>query len=145
MKPAIYGSPFLPMAAIIIVTLVLGAWFLIPGLDALSGTSGDNRKDEAIKPEEVSWEAVTLDNPGRALVQGSRRPENGICSFSSIPMSLNHDRPSNIGGLWTTVIWTDEAKCIHLIEYGYASRAEVEEFKRNSPVPMNTSPAEPAN
>ena len=59
-------------------------------------------------------------------------------------MQLKHDRPPNIGGLWSTVIRTDHAKCVHLIEYGYASRQEADEFKRHSPAPMSASPAEPA-
>lgn len=145
MRPTIRHPRLILTAGIIVAALGIATWFLIPQLNALSPASGNHWQGEAIPPEQVSWQNVTLDHPGRALVQGSRRPENGICSFTSIPMSLNHDRPHNIGGLWTTVIWTDEAKCVHLIEYGYASRAEVEEFKRHSPAPMNTSPAKPAN
>lgn len=145
MRPTIRNLRPILTAGITIAALSLAAWFLIPGLNNLPQASSDQWQGEPIPPEQVSWQGVTLDNPGRALVQGSRRPEDGICSFSSIPMSLKHDRPPNIGGAWSKVIRTDYAKCVHLIEYGYASREEVEEFKRNSPAPMNTSPAEPAN
>lgn len=142
MTPTIRHLRLVLTAGIIAAILSAAAWFLLPQLNALSQASSDDWQGEAIPPEQVSWDAVTLDHPGRALVQGSR--ENNTCAFSSIPMTLKHDRPPNIGGAWSRVIRTDYAKCVHLVEYGYATRQEVDEFKRNSPAPLNTSPAKPA-
>ena len=144
MRQTTRNTHFALIAALIIVSLGVWAWFLIPGLYALSGPSSNNWKGEAINPEDVSWEGITLNNPGQALIKGIRLTEDGICAYGSIPMSLKHDRPQNIGGLWSKVIWTNHERCVHLIEYGYASRQEVDEFKRNSPAPLSTSIPEPA-
>ena len=125
------------LAIIIIISYFAYAEFAtVKASKALSDWEG-----EAIEPQDMSWEGVTLNNPGRALIQG-KRTENGGCATGGVSVSLRHDRPENIGGAWTREIWTDRQRCVYLLEYGYASREDVEEFKRNSPAPMSTQVAE---
>lgn len=92
MRPTIRHPRILLTAGIALAALSLATWYLIPQLNNLPQASGNHWQGEAIPPEQVSWQDVTLDHPGRALVQGSWHPKDGSCAISSIPMSLNHDR-----------------------------------------------------
>ena len=91
-----------------------------------------------VDPKDVSWEGVTLEQPGIALINGHYEPEGRACASSTIPMELKVDRDANIGGLWSRTAWSDKSKCVFLVEYGYYSRDDIKEFKDNDPPAMKT-------
>lgn len=100
-------------------------------------------QSEPIDAKAVSWENVTLDKPGRALIKGARGAD-GSCRGvgGSFGLALKEDDP--YAGVWSGTIGSDRERCVYLIEYGYHSREDVEKLKRNRQVPMSAETAEPA-
>ena len=97
----------------------------------LAPITADDLQEEAIDPRDISWENVTLDKPGRALVTGIRS-EDGSCG-TSIHLSGGSGEPKTSGGLWGRTIWTDSDRCVHLIEYGHSTEEDRDRFNREQP------------
>ena len=96
----------------------------------LTPITADDLQGEAIDPQDISWEHVTIDRPGRALVTGLRS-EGGNCG-TSIHLSGGGAESEEYVGRWGTTIWSDHERCVHLIEYGYSVERE-ERFNKEWP------------
>ena len=97
---------------------------------ALTPITADDLEGEAIGPQDISWEHVTIDRPGRALVTGLRS-KGGNCG-TSIHLSGSGAESEEYVGRWGRTIWSDHERCVHLIEYGYALERE-ERFDKEGP------------
>ena len=93
--------------------------------------TADDLQGEPIDPRDISWENVTLDEPGRALVTGTRS-EDGDCG-TSIHLSGGSGESQTSGGRWGRTIWTDSDRCVHLIEYGHSTEEDRDRFNREQP------------
>ena len=97
----------------------------------LAAITEDDLQGEPIDPRDISWENVTLDKPGRALVTGIRS-EDGSCG-TSIHLSGGTGESQTSGGRWGRTIWTDSNRCVHLIEYGHSTEEDRDRFNREQP------------
>ena len=97
----------------------------------LAPITANDLQEDAIDPRDISWENVTLDKPGRALVTGIRS-EDGSCG-TSIHLSGGAGESQTSGGRWGRTIWTDSNRCVHLIEYGHSSEEDRDRFSREQP------------
>ena len=97
----------------------------------LAPITADDLQEDAIDPRDISWENVTLDKPGRALVTGIRS-EDGSCG-TSIHLSGGAGESQTSGGRWGRTIWTDSDRCVHLIEYGHSTEEDRDRFSREQP------------
>lgn len=118
--------------------------------EVLTPITADDLQGEAIDPQDISWEHVTIDRPGRALVAGLRS-EDGNCSGASIHLSASAGESEKYVGRWGSTIWSDPERCVNLIEYGYVTEEESEKRKRYREGPWGSSatavpqPAEPSD
>ena len=90
--------------------------------------TADDLQVKAIDPRDISWENVTPDQPGRALVTGVRS-EDGSCG-TNIHLSGGSGESQTSGGRWGRTIWTDGDRCVHLIEYGHSTEQDRDRFDR---------------
>ena len=96
---------------------------------------------EPIDPQDISWENVTLDQPGRALIKGIQS-EGGSCGMGS-SLSPPLKEGGLYAGVWSRTIGSDNERCVWLIEYGYSTREDLEKRKQTE-LPMRSVTAEPA-